>query len=146
MSTLPRPRHAAIALTVAAVLGTTACGTDDEPTTSGRAPLATSTVPSGAEDSELDQPVGAVDMLSDFDCAPRGGTWRGRAKLTNASDERASFEVTFTVIRTQGNAVVGEKTMTYDLAAGESTAVRIDDLHDQDEDGLQCVRRVLTNS
>ena len=45
-----------------------------------------------------------------------------------------------------GNAVVGEKTTTYDLAAGESVAVKVADVHDGDDDGLQCVRRVLKSS
>lgn len=144
MSTLSRPRRALVALALTAVLGTAACGGDEEATTD--TPSATSTVPSGAEDSELDQPVGAVEMLTDFACEPKDGTWHGSAKLTNTTDAKASFEVTFTVIRTKGNAVVGEKTKTYDLAAGESTGVEVDDIHDGDQDDLQCVRRVLKSS
>ena len=145
MSTLSRPRHAVLALALAAVLGTAACGGDDEPK-KDVAPSATSTVPSGAEDSELEAPVGAVEMLSDFSCEPKDGRWQGSAKLTNTTDAQASFEVTFTVIESKGNAVVGEKTKTYDLAAGKSAAVKVTDIHDGDEDGLQCVRRVLKSS
>lgn len=145
MPTLSRPRHAVLALALVAVLGTAACGGDDEPK-KDVAPSATSTVPSGAEDSKLEQPVGAVEMLSDFSCEPKDGTWRASAKLTNTTDAQASFEVTVSVIEAKGNAVVGEKTTTYDLAAGESAAVKVTDLHDGDDDGLQCVRRVLKSS
>lgn len=149
MSTHSRPRRALLALTLIAVLGTAACGGGDAPDASEEKavpPSATSTVPSGVEDSELDAPVGAVDMLSDFRCEPKGDAWHGTAKLTNTTDAKATFEVTFTVIKTKGNAVVGEKTKTYDLTAGDSTDVRLTNIHDGDDDGLQCVRRVLKNS
>lgn len=146
MPTLSRPRRALWALALVAALGTTACGAGDEPADEAIPRAATSTVPSGSEDSELEQPVGAVEMLTDVDCRPRDGAWRGTARLTNTTDAKATFEVTFTVIEAKGNAVVGEKTSTHDLAAGESTAVKVADIHDGDEDGLQCVRRVLKNS
>ena len=146
MPTLSRPRHAVLALALTAALGTAACGGGDDEPAKADTPSATSTVPSGAEDSRLDAPVGAVEMLSDFSCAPKDGAWQGSAKLTNTTDAQASFEVTFTVIESKGNAVVGEKTKTYDLAAGESAAVKVADIHVGDEDGLQCVRRVLKSS
>ncbi|GAA3539074.1 hypothetical protein AFL01nite_29660 [Aeromicrobium flavum] len=146
MSTPSRPRRALLALALIAVLGTAACGGDGSKDAATTPPEATSTVPSGIEDSELEQPVGAVDMLSRFRCRPKDGVWRGTAKLTNTTDAKATFEVTFTVIETKGNAVVGEKTQTYDLAAGDSADVELTDLHDGDEDGLQCVRRVLKSS
>lgn len=141
-----RARRALLALTLIAALGTSACGGEPEEKKSAVVPSATSTVPSGADDSKLEQPVGAVEMLSDFRCAPKRGVWRGTAKLTNATDAKATFEVTFTVIKAKGNAVVGDKTKTYDLAAGESTAVEVTNIHDGEDDGLQCVQRVLKNS
>lgn len=135
-------------LTILLVAPLAACTSSDgddtaKPTTS---PSATSTVPSGAEDSDLDDPVGAVNMLADFSCSNDGGTWSGTAKLTNTGKEDATFEVTFTVIKTEGNAVVGSKTKTYELAAGESTDVEINDIYSGGKKDLQCVRRVLKGS
>lgn len=147
MLTLSRPRRALLTCALITVLATTGCGGDDAGDEAAAVPPeATSTVPSGAEDSELDAPVGAVDMLTDFACEPRDGRWQGTATLANTTDAKASFEVTFTVIRTQGNAVVGEKTKTYDLAPGESAAVKVSNIHGGGEDGLECVRRVLKSS
>jgi hypothetical protein len=149
MSAHPRPGRVLVALTLLVVLGTASCSggdTKDEATTSPTSPTSTSTVPSGVEDSELEGPVGAVDMLTAVGCEPRDGHWRATATLTNTTEVAATFEVTFAVIRTDGNAVVGERTKTYDLPAGESTDVRVARIHDGDGDGLQCVPRVLKNS
>lgn len=134
-------------LVLATLLGTASCGDDSVQKKASEAPSATSTVPSGAEQSDLNDPVGAVDMLSDFSCEFNDGTWAGSATLTNTSDTKAAFEVTFSVIETAGNAVVGAKTERVTLKPGASTAVEAADIAStRDPDGTQCVRRVLKSS
>jgi hypothetical protein len=88
-------------------------------------------------------PTTTPSALSGFLCSPdENGVWRGKARLTNVGTATNTYTVRFTVIRTDGQDVLGMKEDSFTLGPGDSTDVALANIHTSTSEGLECVARV----
>lgn len=133
----PRTRTAAALTTLLLAAGLAGCSGDDAdpaPTNSGALQTVTAAPPTN-------QPAGAIKELSKVECAQDGTDWSFSATLTNSGSERTTYTVLVAVAKKEGGTVVGSKTLTETLDAGDTAELEAKDFYSGDEKAadVQCV-------
>ncbi|QIM22634.1 hypothetical protein G7075_18305 [Phycicoccus sp. HDW14] len=133
----PRTRATAALTTLLLAAGVAGCsgdGAEPTPTGSGAQQTVTAAPPTN-------QPAGAIKELSKVRCERKGKDWSFSATLTNAGSEKTTYTVLVAVAKREGGTVVGSKTLTKTLDAGDSATLEAEDFYSGDDKAadVQCV-------
>lgn len=121
--------------TIAAVI--TGCGGGDKPAAGDK--------DGKSEPVAYVTPKGAIKDLSKVTCKEGDdGVWAGSATLTNGTEEKQTYVVSFSITSKKTNAVLGEAQKEVAVEPGKSKDVELDSIHRAKErDGkVDCVQRV----
>lgn len=93
----------------------------------------------------LEDEVGALDDLSDFECGPDdSGVWSASGALTNPTDEDVVYVVNVGVVETAGRSSLVRHNIVLDLAENDSVTFQTaeEELLTSDREDIECVVRV----
>ena len=90
--------------------------------------------------STYSPPVGAIRDLTDVECKPDSqGVWSVKAKISNSSKERQTYEVAAAVIKSETSEVFGKKDFVVTLEPGKSHVIRGSHIYKGAAKSGQCV-------